>query len=214
MDKKVVKRSVLSYAFLFIVILGVFFFINMLNNKVNKLTYSEFLKELKDGKVTELTITPNNNESVYSLSGKLEGYNENETFNAQATLSEETIKQIYETKADGEVDIKVAKDPGSSWIVLFIVNLLPIILLIGIGYFLISRQMGSANKSMDFGRSRARLTSDKDKVKFDKVAGLTEEKEEVQELIDFLKEPKKFQKMGARISKGLLLVGPPGTGKT
>ena len=74
--------------------------------------------------------------------------------------------------------------------------------------------MGGANKSMDFGRSRARLTSDKDKVKFDKVAGLTEEKEEVQELIDFLREPKKFQKMGARIPKGVLLVGPPGTGKT
>ena len=81
-------------------------------------------------------------------------------------------------------------------------------------YYFLTRQMGGASKSMDFGRSRARLTSDKDKTKFDKVAGLTEEKEEVQELIDFLREPKKFQKMGARIPKGVLLVGPPGTGKT
>ena len=74
--------------------------------------------------------------------------------------------------------------------------------------------MGAANKSMDFGKSRARLTSDKDKVTFKEVAGLEEEKEEVAELIDFLKQPKRFQSMGARIPKGVLLVGPPGTGKT
>ena len=74
--------------------------------------------------------------------------------------------------------------------------------------------MGSANKSMDFGRSKARLSENNNKVTFNDVAGLTEEKEEVAELIDFLKSPKKFQKLGARIPKGVLLVGPPGTGKT
>ena len=74
--------------------------------------------------------------------------------------------------------------------------------------------MGSANKSMDFGRSRARLNEDARKVTFKEVAGLDEEKEEVAELIDFLKNPKKFQRLGARIPKGVLLVGPPGTGKT
>ncbi len=214
MDRKVIKRSVFSYIFLLLVILGIFYFLNILNTKVNKLTYSEFLSELEGGKVTELTITPNSSQGIYSITGKLEDYNENETFTSQATLSEETIKQIYDKKSDKDIEINVAKDPGSSWVLLFVVNILPIVLILGLGYYLISRQMGSANKSMDFGRSRARLTSDKDKVKFDKVAGLTEEKEEVQELIDFLKEPKKFQKMGARIPKGVLLVGPPGTGKT
>ena len=226
MDKRVVKRSLFSYIFLFAIILGVFYFINILNTKVNNLTYSEFLKELDNNKVTELTITPNSSQGVYSIKGKLDGYNENESFVATATYSEETLRQIYdiqeenkkEIEATGKeykgVEVKVAKDPGSSWFVLFLVNVLPIILLLGVGYFFIAKQMGGANKSMDFGRSRARLTSDKDKVKFDKVAGLTEEKEEVQELIDFLREPKKFQKMGARIPKGVLLVGPPGTGKT
>ena len=226
MDKKVVKRSLFSYIFLFAIILGVFYFINVLNTKVNNLTYSEFLTELDNNKVTELTITPNSSQGVYSITGKLEGYNENESFVATATYSEETLRQIYDTQEENkkealtnneeykDVEIEVAKDPGSSWFVLFLVNVLPIILLLGIGYFFIAKQMGGANKSMDFGRSRARLTSDKDKVKFDKVAGLTEEKEEVQELIDFLREPKKFQKMGARIPKGVLLVGPPGTGKT
>ncbi len=74
--------------------------------------------------------------------------------------------------------------------------------------------MGGASKSMDFGRSRARLSEDGGKTRFSDVAGLSEEKEEVSELIDFLKNPKKFQKLGARIPKGVLLVGPPGTGKT
>ena len=88
------------------------------------------------------------------------------------------------------------------------------IIIIGVAFFFITRQMNSANKSMDFGKSRAKLNEDARKVTFDKVAGLTEEKEEVKELIDFLKDPKKFQKLGARIPKGVLLVGPPGTGKT
>ena len=214
MDRKTVKRSIVSYILLFAVIAGTYFFMSALNTKENKLTYSEFLNELKLDTVIELTITPNSGQGIYVVTGKLKGYNANEKFITQATLSEETLKQIYSIKDQDEIKIKVEKDPGSSWILLLLVNVLPIVIILGGGYYLIARQMGSANKSMDFGRSRARLTSDKDKVKFDKVAGLTEEKEEVQELIDFLKEPKKFQKMGARIPKGVLLVGPPGTGKT
>ena len=105
-------------------------------------------------------------------------------------------------------------DPDSSTVLLFIVNVLPSALLIFGAFFIITRQMGSANKSMDFGRSRARLNEDARKVTFKEVAGLDEEKEEVAELIDFLKNPKKFQRLGARIPKGVLLVGPPGTGKT
>ena len=93
-------------------------------------------------------------------------------------------------------------------------NVLPIALIIGFSIYFLSKQMGSANKSMDFGKSRARLNEDSKKVTFKEVAGLDEEKEEVQELIDFLKNPKKFTAMGARIPKGVLLQGPPGTGKT
>ena len=81
MDKKVVKRSLVSYIGLFIVILGIFYFMNVLNTKVNDLTYSEFLKQLEKDTVTELTITPNSTQSIYSLTGKLEDYNENEEYN-------------------------------------------------------------------------------------------------------------------------------------
>ena len=214
MDRKIVKRSLFSYVILFFIIVIVFNLMNILNTKVNRLSYSEFLNELENGKVTELTIKPNSSQGLYQLTGKLSNYNDKEYFESSATLSEETMKQINEYKEKNKLDITVVKDPGSSYILLFVINVLPLILLVGIGYFFISRQMGTATKSMDFGKSRARLTSDKDKIKFDKVAGLTEEKEEVQELIDFLKDPKKFQKMGARIPKGVLLVGPPGTGKT
>ena len=217
MDKKVIKRSIFSYVFLAIIIIGILWFMEALNTKVNRISYSEFLDELKKGTVSELTITQDSNKGIYSLTGKLEDYSENETFETSGTLSEETLKQINEVKGDSDLEINVSSDPQSSYFLFFLVNILPVLIMAGIifaAYYFISRQMGSANKSMDFGRSRARLTSDKDKVKFDKVAGLTEEKEEVQELIDFLKEPKKFQKMGARIPKGVLLVGPPGTGKT
>ena len=112
-------------------------------------------------------------------------------------------------------NLTTSNDPDSSLFLAFIIRVLPTILLFGIGFFFITRQMGgTANKSMDFGKSRARLTEESNKVTFKQVAGLDEEKEELHELIDFLKNPKKFQRLGARIPKGVLLVGPPGTGKT
>ena len=190
MDKKTVKRSVFSYLGLAIVIIGIFYFMNILNNKVNTLTYSEFLKDLKDNKVTELVITQDASKGIYTLTGKEKDYNENETFQVSGVLSEETLKQIEEAKGDKDIEVKVSNDPQSSIWLFFAVNILPILLIVGVGfiaYQYLGKQLGAGSKSMDFGRSRARLTTDKDKVKFDKVAGLTEEKEEVQELIDFLK---------------------------
>ena len=214
MNKKVVKKSIFSYILLAVVILGVLYFFNILNKKVNDLSYSEFINAMNKGEVTELTITPSGGAGIYELTGKLKDYKENETFSANAPIADETIKEIYEGRTEYDFELKTKSDPSSSLFWSFVINVLPLVLLVGIGFFFISRQMGTAKNSLDFGKSRARLTNDKDKVTFKQVAGLTEEKEEVAELIDFLKDPKKFQKMGARIPKGVLLVGPPGTGKT
>ena len=214
MNKKVIKKSLLSYLFLVIVIVTVIYFFTVLNKKVDKLSYSELMKAMEKSEITELTITPSGSAGIYELTGKLDKYDDNETFYAEAPLADETIKEIYEGRKTYDFKITAKSDPSSSMIWSFLLNILPIVLLVGIGFWFISKQMGSANKSMDFGKSRARLTSDKDKVTFKEVAGLIEEKEEVSELIDFLKNPKKFQEMGARIPKGVLLVGPPGTGKT
>ncbi len=214
MNKKVVKKSIFSYVLLALVIFGVIYFFTVLNKKVNELSYSELIKSMDKKQITELKITPNNSAGVYELTGKMKNYDDNESFKASAPLADETIKELYEGRNNYGFEVKASADPSSSIFLSYILNVLPLFLIVGIGFYFITRQMGAANKSMDFGKSRARLTSDKDKVTFKEVAGLQEEKEEVAELIDFLKQPKKFQSMGARIPKGVLLVGPPGTGKT
>ena len=214
MNRKVVKKSIFSYILLALIIFGVIYFFTVLNKKVNDLSYSQLIKSMDKNKITELKITPNNNAGVYELTGKMKGYKDNESFKASAPLADETIKELYEGRNEYGFEVKASADPSSSIFLSFLLNVLPLFLIVGIGFYFITRQMGAANKSMDFGKSRARLTSDKDKVTFKEVAGLEEEKEEVAELIDFLKQPKRFQSMGARIPKGVLLVGPPGTGKT
>ncbi len=214
MNRKTVKKSALSYLLLFILIVGVMYLINVLNTKVNQLSYSEFIQKMEDGELVEVNIKPSGSGGIYTLTGTLEGYEENESFYAEAPLTDSTIQEIYEGRDTYKFKITTHKDPSSSVLLLFVINVLPIILIIGAGAYFLTRQVGSTNKSMDFGKSRARLNDDRKKVTFKDVAGLTEEKEEVEELIEFLKAPKKFEKMGARIPKGVLLVGPPGTGKT
>src|SRR5574344_22450 len=214
MKKKSIQKSFLPYVFLFLIIISIAYFMEVLNQKVNVLNYNEFISALNDGKVEEITITPQRTAGVYKLTGKLKDYDKNESYYIRIPLADESIAIIYEAADKQDFKLTTQADPSSSTLLQFAVNVLPMLLLIGFAFYFLTKQMGGANKSMDFGRSRARLSSGQNKVVFDDVAGLTEEKEEVKELIDFLKNPKKFQEMGARIPKGVLLFGPPGTGKT
>lgn len=204
----------MSYVFIGLIMAGILYFVTVMNKKVNFITYDEFMGQMEKDNVKEITLTPRRGGNVYEITGTLKDYKEKESFFFRVPLAEEVISKILNGEEIHNFKITTKADPSSSTLLQFIANVLPMVVIVGLAFFLISRQMNSANKSMDFGKSRARLNEDARKVTFDKVAGLAEEKEEVKELIDFLKEPKKFQKLGARIPKGVLLVGPPGTGKT
>ena len=206
-------KNLFHYVVLILVIFVVLSVLNMGRIIKHELTTGELMNAISSKTVTEIAITPSSDESIYYIEGKLNNYKENETFQAKVVeadistitkYAESNNLKLYETNAD----------PGTfSWMYV-IINVLPLLLLVVFTYFLFSKMANSNKGSMDFGKSRAKLSEDGGTVKFTDVAGLKEEKEEVKELIDFLKSPKKFQKLGARIPKGVLLVGPPGTGKT
>ncbi|HPF83159.1 MAG TPA: ATP-dependent zinc metalloprotease FtsH [Bacilli bacterium] len=214
MKKKAIQRSILPYVFLFLVIISITYFMDALNKKVNILNYNEFEKAMNKGEIKEIILTPQRNAGVYKVTGTFKKYKKNESYYLRIPLSDESVAIILESAKKQDFKLVTQADPSSGALLQFLINVLPMLLLLGFAFYFLTKQMGGANKSMDFGRSRARLSNGQNKVVFDDVAGLTEEKEEVKELIDFLKNPKKFQDMGARIPKGVLLFGPPGTGKT
>ncbi len=207
-----IKQS-MPYLVLLLVIVGIMTFYELSQYKVNVFTYDQFISELDKQDVNKLEITAKSGAGIYYITGTLNGYSDKESFEVNAPLSESVVNRVTEYAESNNITLVTGENPERNNIGGVLLNVIPTVLLVGSMLWLLTKLGKSNNNSMDFGRSKAKL-SEEAKAHFSDVAGLTEEKEEVAELIDFLKNPKKFQKMGARIPKGVLLVGPPGTGKT
>ena len=166
------------------------------------LSYSKFLELVKDGKVAKVTIQGED------LMGVL---TDNKPFKSYAPLDPDLIR-LLQTK---NVEIVAKPKDESTWYTTLLVSWLPMLVLVGIWIFFMRQMQAGGGKAMSFGKSRARLmTENTVKITFNDVAGIEEAKEETSEIIEFLKDPKRFTRLGGRIPKGVLLVGAPGTGKT
>jgi len=169
------------------------------------LKVSDFVAYVQDGKIKEADITGSDVQGMMTEGGVAKQFH---------TVIPPNYPEIYKMLQDKGVKYTWKESTGSGWIgILF--NAVPVLILLGLWIFMMRQMQSGGNKALSFGKSRARLhSSQQKKVTFKDVAGVDEAKEELQEIIEFLREPQKFQKLGGRIPKGVLLIGPPGTGKT
>ncbi|UUY70326.1 ATP-dependent zinc metalloprotease FtsH [Staphylococcus warneri] len=207
-------RNVLVIAIIGVIIFGLFSFLNGNGNMPKQLTYTQFVNKLDKGDLKSLEIQPEQN--VYMVSGKTkngEDYSSTILFN-----NEKDLQKITDTakKQDG-LKFTVKEEEEQSVFVSILTTLIPVLIIALLFIFFLSQAQGGGGggRMMNFGKSKAKMyDSGKRRVRFSDVAGADEEKQELVEIVDFLKDNKKFKQMGSRIPKGVLLVGPPGTGKT
>ncbi len=207
---KQARNWVPALVLLLLIVFG-FWFVSRQMTRDYSYTEQAFQQDIEKGEVSQVYIHPNREIPTGQVTVRMKNGEEHNFYSLD-------VKELQDTlEAESDVSIQVADVPGDN---VFMTSVLPLILtvvLVLVIMNMMNRQMsgGSNAKMMNFGKSRAKMSTDADKkVTFKDVAGLQEEKEELEEIVDFLKEPQKYVKVGARIPKGVLLVGPPGTGKT